>query len=149
MNKIEKGHPDKIRSAINPGAAKHGKAAYLKPVLRVYGSVSKLTMGNVGSKGDGGIMTRVSDRNAKQDVVRIGDHPLGIGLYLFEYKREFRDRWGHGRSFGVMADEVAMVMPEAVSVDLDGFKVVDYGMLGVSHPAVIATRSGGRLECPA
>lgn len=135
MDKTEKDYPDRIRSADDAGTAKPEKAVYSKPVLHLYGSVSKLTMGATGSVGDaGGKSMAKSDRNAKQDIVRIGDHPLGIGLYLFEYKREFRDRWGHGRCFGVMADEVAMVVPEAVSVDLDGFKVVDYGMLGVSHP---------------
>lgn len=148
MDKTVKNQEDTVRKAGHAVAAKPGKAVYSKPVLHLYGSVSKLTMGTGGSKSDAGNMTKAqSDRSVKEGVVRIGDHPLGIGLYLFEYKREFRDRWGHGRCFGVMADEVAMVMPEAVSVDLDGFKVVDYGMLGVSHPlSGSANRSWGRLD---
>lgn len=109
------------------------KAVYSKPVLHVYGSVSKLTMGTNGSVADGAVMTQMamSDRNAKRDIVRIGDHPLGIGLYLFEYKPAFRERWGHGRRLGVMADEVERVLPEAISTLPDGYKVVDYGMLGI------------------
>jgi hypothetical protein len=67
----------------------------------------------------------------KENIVRIGDHPLGIGLYLFDYRPEFRDEWGHGRQFGVMADEVETVKPEAVSVHENGFKVVDYALLGI------------------
>jgi hypothetical protein len=74
-----------------------------------------------------------SDRRVKERVVRIGDHPLGIGLYLFDYRVEFRDEWGHGRQFGVMADEVATVTPEAVSVHESGYKVVDYALLGISR----------------
>ncbi|NMQ18985.1 tail fiber domain-containing protein [Candidatus Competibacter phosphatis] len=78
-------------------------------------------------------MTKHSDRLTKENIVRIGIHPLGIGLYLFDYKPEFRDAWGHGRQFGVMADEIEKVMPEAVSVHLDGYKMVNYAMLGISR----------------
>ncbi len=72
-----------------------------------------------------------SDRDIKQNIVRIGEHPLGVGLYLFDYKREYRDMWGHGRQFGVMAQEVETVMPKAVSVHPDGYLVVDHVMLGI------------------
>lgn len=74
-----------------------------------------------------------SDRLMKENVVYVDCHPLGIGLYLFDYKPEFRDLWGHGRQFGVMADEVEQVMPEAVSVHPDGYKMVNYAMLGISR----------------
>lgn len=59
-------------------------------------------------------------------------NPPGIGFYLFDYRPEFRDQWGHGRQFGVMADEVQAVLPEAVSVHDNVYKVVDYAMLGIS-----------------
>jgi len=74
-----------------------------------------------------------SDRCVKENVVHIGDHPLGIGLYLFDYRPEFRDQWGHGRQFGVMAQEVETVMPAAVCTHPDGYKMVDYAMLGISR----------------
>lgn len=47
-----------------------------------------------------------SDQRAKENVIRIGTHSLGIGPYLFDYKPEYREQWGLGRQFGVMADEV-------------------------------------------
>lgn len=135
MDKTVKNQEDTARKDSDAVAAKPGKAVYSKPVLHVYGSVSKLTMGTGGSKSDAGDMTKAqSDRSVKEGVVRIGDHPLGIGLYLFEYKREFRDRWGHGKRIGVMADEVELIMSAAVSINPEGYKVVDYGMLGVSLP---------------
>lgn len=62
-----------------------------------------------------------SDRRLKSNVVRIGDHPLGIGIY--EY-----DIFGH-RERGVMADEVLTVRPEAVMRGADGWLRVDYGRL--------------------
>ena len=119
-----------------PGAALHAppprKAAYRSPLLQVYGSVSKLTLGTGGSKADATNMTKLtSDPACKQQVERIGVHPLGIGLYLFHYRPEYRDRFGHGRQFGVMADEVEAVLPAAVSRDADGLRRVDYAMLGV------------------
>jgi hypothetical protein len=62
-----------------------------------------------------------SDRRLKSNIVRIGTHPLGIGVY--EY-----DIFGT-RQRGVMADEVEQVRPEAVITRDDGFQMVNYGML--------------------
>ena len=112
------------------------KAVYSTPRLHVYGSVTTLTQGNTGSLFDGSSNqprpAAGSDPAIKDNIVRIGTHPLGIGLYLFDYKPEYRDAWGHGRQFGVMADEVEGVMPEAVSMDPNGYRVVSYAMLGIS-----------------
>ena len=73
-----------------------------------------------------------SDRRMKEDIVRIGDHPSGFGLYLFSYKEQHRARCGHGTQFGVMADEVETIVPEAVSVRDDGYKTVRYDLLGIT-----------------
>jgi hypothetical protein len=116
------------------------KAPYLSPSLRCYGSVSTLTGGSGGSNPDmnnfsklpSGMM-EMSDRRTKEHLIRVGDHPLGIGIYLFDFKTVYRDQWGHGRQFGVMADEVERVMPEAVSMHPDGYKMVNYAMLGISR----------------
>ena len=113
-----------------------GKQPYKRPEVREFGRVHLLTQGTGPNNGDGGqnMMTGGgSDRRIKDRIVRIDSHPLGIGLYLFDYRPEFRDLWGHGRQFGVMADEVETVMPDAVSVHANGYKVVDYRMLGISR----------------
>ncbi|GAA4716694.1 tail fiber domain-containing protein [Sphingomonas lutea] len=112
------------------------KAAYEAPKLTVFGNVRDLTRTGEGSGADGGTtagMTMTSDPAAKENVVRVGDHPLGIGLYLFDFKPAFKAACGVGRQFGVMADEVAQVLPAAVSVGTNGYRRVDYGMLGISH----------------
>jgi hypothetical protein len=75
----------------------------------------------------------MSDRTNKENIARIGTHPLGIGIYLFDYKTEYRSQWGHGRQFGVMAQEVETVLPEAVSLHADGYKVVNYTILGIDR----------------
>lgn len=64
-----------------------------------------------------------SDRRLKKNIVRVGTHALGIGLYVWQYI------WGE-TSCGVMADEVEGVMPEAVIMHPSGYKMVNYAMLG-------------------
>lgn len=62
-----------------------------------------------------------SDRRLKSNIVRIGTHPLGIGVY--EY-----DIFGR-REVGVMAQELLGVMPWAVRRHPSGYLMVDYGSL--------------------
>ena len=112
---------------------KRAKTPYSSPVLRVYGSVHKFTQGSMQQNSDGtGGMTQNSDRSIKENIVRIGTHPLGIGLYLFDYKVGYREETDVGRHFGVMADEVETVMPLAVLMHQRGHKMVNYSMLGIS-----------------
>ena len=93
-------------------------------------------MGGGGTLADGVMVDMMpSDRSIKENIVRVGDHSLGIGLYLFDYKPEYREQWGSGRQFGVMADEVETVIPEAISVHPDGYKMINYRMLGIRHTA--------------
>ena len=138
-------------SDAHPRDAKKGngprKRDYVSPVLLCYGRVRDLTQGGTAGSPEyikfGTLCIPLtsnpnrkscpSDANLKENVIRVGTHPLGIGLYLFDYKFEFRDQCGHGRQFGVMAQEVERVMPEAVCVHEDGYKAVDYGMLGISR----------------
>lgn len=127
-----------------PGDARaespRSRKPYSPPKLTIYGSVKDLVRASTSTQRENsncnpfwkGRTGQCSDRRAKEEIVRIGEHPLGIGVYLFKYKPAFRDAWGHGRRFGVMADEVEAVMPDAVSVHRDGYKVVDYGRLGMS-----------------
>ena len=67
----------------------------------------------------------------KENIVRIGTHPAGFGLYLFDYKPAYRETAGFGRQFGVMADEVEAVLPQAVVMHPHGYKMVDYALLGI------------------
>lgn len=129
MNEIGQSANESSVDAFGVPAA----AAYAKPTLRVYGSVVELTNGSNGSNIDGANGNKVvpSDPALKENVVRIGEHPWGIGVYLFDYKAEYRDLLGSSRQFGVMADEVAMVCPEAVSQSEYGFMRVDYTKIGV------------------
>lgn len=110
------------------------KKNYAKPEMKVYGSVRNLTGGSGGKMDDAGSTLndgQMSDPRAKENIVRVGTHDAGFGLYLFDYKAEFQARWGADRKFGVMADEVAQVMPEAIIEDASGYRTVDYAALGI------------------
>lgn len=115
---------------------------YAQPILIHYGNVAALTQNHscAGSNDSTDTLAcdplsmrsmDASDRRLKTDLLRIDTHPLGFGLYLFNYKPEHRARWGHGRQFGVMADEVERLVPDAVGLHRDGYKVVDYALLGI------------------
>jgi len=65
-----------------------------------------------------------SDRRLKSDIVLIGLLPSGLNLYRFRYKFDPAEL-----RFGVMADEVEKLLPEAVIARDDGMKLVDYTML--------------------
>jgi len=78
-----------------------------------------------------GMNMTMSDRKTKENIIKIDTHPLGIGLYLFDYKTKFRNDTNQKRQFGVMADEVEKVMPSAVSIGENGYKQVDYSQLNI------------------
>jgi len=70
-----------------------------------------------------------SDINAKENITKIGSLNNGLNLYSYNYKDGYD--LPEGRQIGVIAQEVEAVMPEAV-VEMDnGFKGVNYAMLGV------------------
>ena len=105
-------HPKKQ----TPSSAEELRKSYRRPELNRLGTVASLTQNGGGSASDG-----------------TGSSMTITMVYLFDYKPEYRDAWGHGRQFGVMADEVEKVMSEAVSVHPDGYKMVDYAMLGITR----------------
>ena len=68
-----------------------------------------------------------SDRRLKQDIELVGrDERTMLPLYEFAYKSDPSRRF-----LGVMADEVEAYMPEAVGEGEDGYKFVNYAMLGI------------------
>jgi hypothetical protein len=62
-----------------------------------------------------------SDRRLKSNIVRVGTHRLGIGIYEYDIRGR--------RERGVMAQELFPIMPDAVAVDGDGYYMVNYAAL--------------------
>ena len=71
-----------------------------------------------------------SDQSIKENITKIGRLDNGINIYKFDYRPEYKDTWGHGTHIGVMAQEVEKVIPEAVATHKDGYKLVNYSLLG-------------------
>lgn len=81
----------------------------------------------IGGWAGGGFKPIGSDRRLKQDIELVGrDERTGLSLYEYAYKSDPSRRF-----IGVMADEVEAYMPEAVGESEDGYKFVNYGMLGI------------------
>lgn len=74
--------------------------------------------GAAGSLGSAAIMA--SDRRFKENIKRVGTLANGLATYTYNYV------WSKAKQFGVMAQEVAQVLPDAVLYDKDGFMFVDY-----------------------
>ena len=70
-----------------------------------------------------------SDISIKENIEKIGVLENGLSLYKFEYKDQYKDTWGHGTQIGVMAQDVEKLMPEAVAIHADGYKMVNYAMV--------------------
>jgi hypothetical protein len=70
-------------------------------------------------------LSLISDTRLKRDTTKIGALADGINLYRYRYL------WSDTIYVGVMAQEVAAVMPEAVQHGADGYMRVDYARLGL------------------
>jgi hypothetical protein len=91
---------------------------------------SAQTSGLMGLAGTGMMAgAMMSDRRVKENIIKIGVLDNGLNLYSFEYKPEWKDEAGHGKFVGVMADEAETIMPEAVIIRPDGFKMVNYEVI--------------------
>jgi hypothetical protein len=136
-------HADESTVAVN--SAPPCRKPYRKPALTRFGEVRLLTQAgsnlplensigssdNCNSADTPHRACAPSDRRIKCEIVRIGEHPLGFGLYLFEYQSAFKAELGGGRHFGVIAQEVEPIVPGAVETHPSGFKAVNYEMLGI------------------
>jgi hypothetical protein len=98
------------------------KSAFVAPVVASF-ALDALSMDKAHAAVGNGSGMATSDRRLKRNVVRVGTHPLGVGLYEFSYIGSTV------RHTGVMAQEVLAVRPEAVITGADGFYRVDYGAI--------------------
>ena len=91
--------------------------------------------GGGGFRGGGG--GRRSDIALKEDVVLLGRLSNGLGYYRFSYI-------GDDKAYvGVMAQEVAQVMPAAVTRGGDGYLRVHYKKLGLTFRSYGDWLAGG------
>jgi len=82
---------------------------------------STALLSGLGSLGSAAV-TKYSDRRLKTNIKLLGIRADGLGIYSYDYV------WG-GSQTGVMADEVAILKPEALGPVLGGYATVNYGAL--------------------
>lgn len=81
--------------------------------------------------GAASMYTAFSDRRLKENIKEVGvDQRTALTLYEFNYINDER------KFVGVMADEVELSYPEAVTDTDLGFKAVNYDMLGIEFKEV-------------
>jgi hypothetical protein len=98
------------------------KTAFVAPVVASF-ALDALSMDKAHAAVGNGSGVAPSDRRLKRNIVRVGTHTLGIGLYEFSYIGST------ARHTGVMAQDVLTVRPQAVITGPDGFYRVDYGAI--------------------
>jgi hypothetical protein len=77
----------------------------------------------------GAVASLFSDDDLKENIEFLWRRPDGIGIYQFSYKG------GEGVYRGVMASEIEILRPDA-TIEVDGFRKVDYDKLGVEFERV-------------
>ena len=80
-------------------------------------------MGMLGNLGGSAIMA--SDKTLKENIVKVGQSPLGFNIYEWNYL------WSPERFRGVIAQEVQKIKPQAVLSNIFGYLMVDYSKLDV------------------
>mgnify|MGYP001815426934 CR=1 FL=1 len=84
-------------------------------------SSSTSTPGIGGALGAGIGTFAASDRRLKENITKIGELENGLNVYSYTYV------WSDEPTCGVMADEVAEVMPEALGPVAAGYQTLYYG----------------------
>jgi hypothetical protein len=76
----------------------------------------------------GGVGAYLSDISLKENIHFEDKIINNLPIYSFEYKNK---SYGDGRFIGVMAQDVEKIYPEAVTINKNGFKMVNYSKIGI------------------
>ena len=96
-----------------------GGASPLQQALGVAGTAAQIYAGSQ------------SDKRLKTNIKQVGKLDNGIKLYTWKWTDEAKKIVNNQPEYGVIADEVQEIMPEAVTRGPDGYLRVDYAAVGV------------------
>ncbi len=123
---------ESIRNPLSVYAALSGAAGD----TRARTTAGVVNQPSIASQIGGGLMAAgtmgwkpFSDIRMKENIVKVGNLPSGVGVYEYDYKPEFKDIAGYGRFVGVMAQEAAQVYPDAIEMQSNGYFAVDYSKI--------------------
>jgi len=92
----------------------------------VYGGLLSGIGGLLGTSSTNAPWWWPSDLRLKENIKHIGEIKDGIKLYTWDWKEGHEDITGSQPTYGVLAQELMEVMPEAVHEGADGYYRVDY-----------------------
>ena len=98
-------------------------------LAQLYGSVYSGLLGGIGSAlgtGSTNPWWWPSDVTLKENIKKVGVTDRGINLYTWDWKEGYEEIVGNQPNFGVLAQEVIDVIPEAVMLGDDGYYRVNY-----------------------
>jgi hypothetical protein len=74
-----------------------------------------------------------SDIRMKEEITFVSKIKPGINLYTFRYKKPFRHLAGAGPGlcYGLMAQEVEKIYPDAIRIESNGYKSINYSLIGI------------------
>lgn len=90
-----------------------------------------------------GATAKTSDIRLKRDIRQVGRLDNGIKLYSFRYL------WSDRTYVGVMAQQVAVIVPEAVVMEPNGYLAVYYDRLGLKMQTLEEWQAGRTAATPA
>jgi hypothetical protein len=73
-----------------------------------------------------------SDPQLKENIKFTGNFN-GFNTYTWDWNDKALELGLSGSSAGVMADQVKVIMPQAINIHSSGYMMVDYDMIGVKH----------------
>jgi len=75
------------------------------------------------------LIKRYSDVSLKTNIEPVGKLPNGINLYTWDWTEKGKELAGDTPTYGVLAQEVQQIIPEAVTRGEQGYLTVDYSKL--------------------
>jgi hypothetical protein len=72
---------------------------------------------------------KISDVSLKTNIEPVGKLPNGIKLYTWDWTEKGKELAGDTPTYGVLAQEVQQIIPEAVTRGEHGYLTVDYSKL--------------------
>ena len=103
-----------------------GGSAFVAPIVASFAMQGIAIRAAHAQAGSSSNATKTSDLRLKRDVVRIGTHPNGCGVYRFKYL------WSDTIYVGAIAQDVLEHAPDAVVRGPGGFLAVDYDAIGMA-----------------
>lgn len=117
------------RIAVAQLQAPKKKSGLLGAIGNIFGAVAGSEAGSTAIVQGAKWLLGLSDERLKKNIVKFSTLKNGINVYRWEWNDEGKHLAGDQPTFGVLAQEVQKIVPEAVNMGSDGYLRVNYGMI--------------------